>query len=364
MDKIILQKWLKSGYMDKHVFYETEAGTPQGGIISPVLANVTLDGLERCLREKYPARTATSRKAQVNLIRYADDFVITGRTRERLEEEVRPLVETFLRERGLELSAEKTTLTHIEDGFDFLGQTVRKYRGKLLIQPSKKNVKTFLANIRKVIKANRQATAFGLIAQLNPKIRGWANYHRHAASKRTFVRVDDALFRCLWQWAKRRHPNKRRRGIADKYFGSTEGRHWRFFGEAADEKGRLRRNWITLASSTPIRRHAKIKGAVNPYDPEWEVYLETRLGIQMGSSLKGRRKLSYLWRQQGGVCPVCQEKITHLTGWHNHHIVYRVNGGAETSENRVLLHPNCHSQVHAKGLSVMKPRPSRGVCQA
>jgi RNA-directed DNA polymerase len=364
MDKTILRKWLQSGYMDKHVFYETEAGTPQGGIVSPVLANLALDGLEKRLREHYPARTAKSRKAQVNLVRYADDFIITGRTKELLEEDVKPLVEQFMRERGLELSPEKTQITHIEDGFDFLGQNVRKYNGKLLIKPSKKNVKSFLANIRKVIKENKQATAYNLIRKLNPKIRGWANYHRHIASKKTLVRVDDALFKSLWQWAVRRHPKKDRRWIAEKYFGTTGSRNWRFFGEARDDEGQRVRNWLFHAATTPIKRHTKIKGEANPYDPEWEVYLEERLGVKMVGNLHGKRALYYLWVEQNGLCPVCNQKITQLTGWHNHHLVWRVMGGSDGVENRVLLHPHCHAQVHAQGLSVSKPRPPRGVGQA
>src|SRR6266571_8867529 len=151
-----------AGYIDKQVFYRTEEGTPQGRPISPALANLTLDGLERELHSRYPG-DRQSRKAKVNLIRFADDFVITGSSKEVLEHEVQPLVEQFLKERGLTLSGEKTLITHIEDGFDFLGQHVRKYNGKLIIKPSKKNVKAFLEGIRKVIKDNKQATAGNLI---------------------------------------------------------------------------------------------------------------------------------------------------------------------------------------------------------
>ena len=163
MDKVILQKWLKAGYMDKSVFYETEDGTPQGGIISPVLANMALDGLERRLLKKFRPNTHShkaggSKIKKVNVVRYADDFIITGISKELLEDEVKPLVIGFLRERGLELSDEKTTITHIKDGFDFLGQNARKYDGKYLTKPSKKNVKTFIAGIREVIKANKTAT--------------------------------------------------------------------------------------------------------------------------------------------------------------------------------------------------------------
>jgi len=199
MDRTILQKWLKSGYMDKHVLHETTEGTPQGGIISPALANCALDGLERLLQEKFPQqkrfKSLGGKTASVNFIRYADDFVITSKSKEILEGEVKPLVEQFLQKRGLELSPKKTVITHVEKGFDFLGQNVRRYpNGKLLIKPSKKNVKTFLGGIRKTIKAALGMSAADLIHKLNPKIRGCANYHRHVVSQRTFVRVDHEIF--------------------------------------------------------------------------------------------------------------------------------------------------------------------------
>ncbi len=164
MDRAILRKWLKAGYMEKQALPATEQGTPQGGFISPVLANLALDGLDRRLRERYPLRGKGSekgRKAGVHLIRYADDFIITGKSRDTLEDEVKPLVESFLRERGLELSAEKTKITHIEEGFDFLGQNVRRYsRGKLWIKPSKKNIHTFLEKVRSHVKSAQAEPAW------------------------------------------------------------------------------------------------------------------------------------------------------------------------------------------------------------
>ena len=212
MDREILKKWLKSGYLESHVFHPTEEGTPQGGIISPVLANLALDGMEKRLKEEFSRASLSTPRNKVNLIRYADDFVITGRSKELLETEVKPLIERFLRERGLELSQEKTIITHIDDGFDFLGQNVRKYGGKLLITPSKSNVASFLANLREIVKANQSATAGHLIRLLTPKIKGWAMYHRHICAKRTFIQVDAAFFDMLWRWAKRRHPNKGKPG--------------------------------------------------------------------------------------------------------------------------------------------------------
>src|ERR1700682_4541102 len=242
MDRVILQKWLKSGYMEKHVLHDPTDGTPQGGIISPALANCALDGLERLLQEKYSAgkrlKSLGGEKPCVNLVRYAGDFVITSKTKELLEGEIKPLVEQFLQERGLELSPTKTVITNVEQGFDFLGQNVRRYpNGKLLIKPSKKNVKTFLGGIRKTIRAALGMSAADVIHELNPKIRGWANYHRHVVSKRTYVRVDHEIFSSLWRWARRRHPNKNTRWRKQKYFALHRGHDWSFFGETCDADG-------------------------------------------------------------------------------------------------------------------------------
>jgi RNA-directed DNA polymerase len=364
MEKAILKKWLKAGFIDKHVLHATEEGTPQGGICSPVLANMTLDGLEGKLREKFPKRPRGSSKEKVNFVRFADDFIVTSKSKEVLEDEVKPLVEAFMRERGLELEPSKTIITHIEDGFDFLGQHLRKYEGKLLITPSKKNRHAFLEGIRKVVRENKQATVGNLIAQLNPKIRGWANYHRHVVSKETFSKVDHAIFCVLWRWAKRRHPKKPTKWIKKKYFTSIEGQNWVFHGEILGHKGTVQPIRLLKAKSVAIERHAKIQSDANPYDPAWETYFEKRLDVKMAQNLKGKRKLLYLWKLQGGLCPLCNQKITKLTGWHSHHIIWRSLGGKDDVVNRVLLHPNCHERLHRQGLTVTKPRPSRGVRKA
>jgi len=369
-DRAILQKWLKAGYMDKHVFHETTDGTPQGGIISPALANCALDGLERLLKEKFPIKrplpSLGGKLPCVNLIRYADDFIITGRTRELLEGEVKPLVEQFLQPRGLELSPMKTVITRVEQGFDFLGQNVRKYlNGKLLIKPSKKNVKTFLDGIRKTIKTSLGLSAADLIDGLNPKIRGWANYHRHAVSKRVFQRVDSAIFRSLWQWARRRHPEKPRSWLKKKYFGWQRLNRWCFFGESYDSEGSPRTVWLWLANRTPIKRHVKVKGEANPYDPAYETYFEKREGDYMADTFRGTRTLRFLWYLQRGLCPVCNLRITRLTGWRLHYRVPRVKGGSTDADNRVMLHPECHDRVHRQRLSLSPPRlPERGVRRA
>ena len=359
MDKAILRKWLKAGFLEKHIVHPTDAGAPQGGIASPVLANLTLDGLERRLREHFP-KPKTGYTAKVNFARYADDFIVTGISYEVLDAEVKPLVEQFMEERGLRLSPDKTVITHIDDGFDFLAQNVRKYKGKLIIKPSAKSIHTLLEKVRGIVKANKHLPPAHLIARLNPILRGWANYHAHVVSKVTFAKVDHAVFQLLWRWAKRRHPHKPPGWIKEKYFTTFKGRNWVFHGTTNDGEGILHHRLIRLAG-VPITRHTKIKGAANPYDPAWEIYFETRLGVKMGDDLKGRRTLLRLWKEQNGLCPVCHQRITTLTGWHNHHIVWRTHGGSDTTENRVLLHPNCHRQVHSQGLTVVKPRPATGV---
>jgi RNA-directed DNA polymerase len=365
MDKPILHKWLKAGFIEKDILKPTESGTPQGGPASPVLANLTLDGLEKKLREQYPKASNLSRRVKVNLVRYCDDFIITASSKELLETEVKPLVEAFLQERGLVLSPEKTRITQIEDGFDFLGQHIRRYQdGKILITPSKKNVEAVLAKIRGIIARNAQATAGNLIRQLNPIIQGWANYHRHVSSKQTFAKIDHAIFHALWQWAQRRHPNKPLRWIKEKYCTTVGGDNWVFQGTVEGKEGTPQPVSLLKASSVPIKRHTKIKGEANPYDPVWEEYFERRSDVKMEATLKGRRQLLTLYKEQEGICPLCRQKITEITEWHRHHIIGRAHGGKDLTENLVLLHPECHRQVHSLKLQVVKPRPEKGVNEA
>jgi RNA-directed DNA polymerase len=355
MEKALLKKWLKAGYMEQHILYPTEAGTPQGGIISPVLASMTLDGLERMLMQHFP-KVKTAKGALVNFVRYADDFLVTGRTKELLEHEVKPLIEEFLRERGLQLSAEKTLITHIEDGFDFLGQNVRKYqtgkRHKLLITPSKKNVKAFLEKVRAIMKANKALPAGKLIEKLNPMIRGWANYHQHVVSNKAFSSVDAMIYQAIRRWMNRRHRGKSEDWKTKKYFTAIQGDNWVFFGTVEEHT-----RYLIRATNVPIVRHVKIQGEANPYDPAWESYFEQRLDVHMAATLKGNHWLLTLWKEQGGLCPICHQKITKITGWHSHHLLWRSRGGSDRAENRVLLHPTCHQQVHSQGTPVTKPRP-------
>jgi RNA-directed DNA polymerase len=359
MNQVILNKWLKAGYIERSALHPTEEGVPQGGIVSPAIANLALDGLEKTLQKHYPKGTRRAKDAKVHFVRFADDWLITGSSKELLENEIKPLVEQFLHERGLELSREKTHITHIDNGFDFLGQNIRKYNGKLLIKPSRKSVERLLNRIRETIQVNQHVSAGLLIARLNPIIRGWAQYHRHVVSKDTFGKIDHAVFQAVWRWAKRRHPNKGKGWVKKKYFKTVDGRNWVFYGDLAGRELRL-----FLAASMPIKRHIKIRGPANPYDPEWEIYFEERLAMKMADDMTEHRQLLHLWVAQEGLCPICSQKITRKTGWHNHHITWRSKGGSDSADNRILLHPDCHRKVHSQHLHVEKPRPARGVSEA
>lgn len=347
-DKAILQKWLKAGFVENRQMFATEAGTPQGGIISPVLANMTLDGLQKLLSDHYGSRTTRrGRKNKVRLIRYADDFVVSATSKEILEE-AKGIIANFLKERGLTLSTEKTKIVHIEEGFDFLGWTVRKYDGKLLIKPSKKNVLTFKRKIRKLVKSNKTTKQENLIKLLNPVIRGWANYHRNQVAKETFQKVDHAIWQQLWKWAKRRHPNKSASWIKWKYFHTRKGRNWVFGTEIIQYKGK--KGWLELvnASDIPIKRHTIIKGEANPYDSVWINYFNKRRKLLMKEILEGKGLTKDLWWAQDGLCPVCNAYITDITGWQIHHIIPKVKGGTDKWQNLVLTHPNCHYQAHSQ----------------
>ena len=280
MEKRMLKKWLKAGFMEKNHrgaghFYPTKQGTPQGGIASPTLANMVLDGLEQQVRNcstlKDHGKGRKSTVDRINLVRYCDDFIVTAKSREILEEKVKPVIESFLKERGLSFSEEKTRILSISD-------------------------------------------------------------------------VDEFVYTKLVRWMNRKHPNKSWKWKIRKYFLTDDG--WRFHD--TDREGKAVRLFRT--QTVIIKRHVKVKGNANPYDPAWEIYFERRQEQKMQVRIKP--KLRLLYRRQQGKCPVCQTKITTDTGWHTHHIQEKHLGGKWTMNNLVLLHPNCHRQVHDQKRSV------------
>jgi RNA-directed DNA polymerase len=349
MDTRRLRQWLEAGFLEKHAWFATTEGTPQGGIISPVLANWTLDGLQRLLADRF-ANRPQSRSNKVHLVRYADDFLITGISKELLRDQVQPLVAHFLKGRGLELSHEKTQITQGEQGFDFLGQNVRRYRnGKVLTKPSTRSVQTFLAKIRETIKNSGSQTAGEMIQRMNQQIKGWTMYHRYAASKRTFSDVDNQIFLMLWRWCRRRHPKKSRKWIKTKYFRQDGHRHWVFTGVLRDHQGKAWPIQLMTASAVKILRYVKIQSAVNPYDPEWELYLEARWGWQLAQTQPGRSRIEFLWKVQEGRCVVCGQPLRIAEeDCQIHHRIWRSEGGPDTTDNLELLHANCHRQMHVQ----------------
>ena len=271
IDKRMLTQWLKAGFIEKQVLFPTTEGTPQGGVISPVLANLALDGLEQVLK-----RIRYSRPNKIHLIRYADDFIISGATKEVLEIDVKPVVVDFLRERGLSLSEEKTTITHIDKGFDFLGFNIRKYGEKLITKPSKEAVHSFLKRTRVLIRNRKTAEAYRLIGELNPKIRGWAYYYRHIVAKEAFNYVDDCIYRCIAKWAKRRHNNKNISWISNKYFHKKGFSNWVFFGTYINSNGDKKEDNLMKARNIPIIRHVKIRKDARLYNPAFKDYFAKR----------------------------------------------------------------------------------------
>ena len=269
MDARILRQWLEAGYLEKGRLFPTREGTPQGGIISPLLANLTLDGMEKAIRSRIRPR-----HDQVNFIRYADDFVVTARTKETLETMVKPAGVAFLAERGLELSEQKTTITHIQTGFNFLGQNVRKYRNKLVIKPAKEGLKARVQKTRECIKGCVGQTAQALINKLNPMIRGWANYHRYVCSAEAFWTAERIIQDQLYRWARRTHPHKSYGWLKRKYF-SVEDQ----YGFATRIRARTGENAVLRLYSiarTVLEWHLKVRGEANPYDPVYTEYFERR----------------------------------------------------------------------------------------
>lgn len=337
LDKKMIYQWLKAGIVFNNEYSSTQEGTPQGGIISPCLAGLALNGMGSLLYDKFMRNRKTIKRQTINnkvhTIFYADDFIVTGKSKEFLEHEILPVIKEFMNTRGLELSEEKTAITHIGNGFDFLGQNIRKYKGKVLIKPSKDNIKSFLYGIRELIRKRWTVKQEDMIGLLNPKIRGWCNYHRHVVSKKVFSYVDYQIYKALWKWCTRRHPKKSKYWIKNKYFKVIDRRNWVF---AAEKDGKMLE--LYRADSTRIVRHVKIQKEANPYAAEWQMYFEEREGVKMFYNMKGRTRLLGMWKKQGGKCLVCGNEINKASGWRLHY----------DGEKSTIIHPQCHEQIHSK----------------
>lgn len=282
MDKQILRKFLKAGFMENGERYPTEVGTCQGGIISPTLAVMALSGLEAKL---VSTRKRQRDKEKIKIFAYADDFVVTAASEQLLKDKVIPILMEALSEVGLELSDEKTRITPIRKGFDFLGFNIRKYRcGKLLIKPSKPNIKSFLDEIKSIIQSSGALSTDIVIHRLNQKIIGWTNYYRGAVSSKVFAMIDSEIFLALKRWGLKRHPNKGKQWIMNKYYTTVDGNNWRFHCTVKDKEGNKKTLYLKQAANTLIRRHKKIRAEANPFDPRFAEYFRERARERKASS--------------------------------------------------------------------------------
>ncbi|BAZ12347.1 RNA-directed DNA polymerase [Calothrix sp. NIES-4071] len=316
----LIKQWLKAGYVEAEIFNPTHSGTPQGGIISPLLANIALDGLDELLK-KYTKTTIKIRKSgkrkgqqekvkspMYGYIRYADDFLITATSEEDIKAVV-PIVEEWLKQRGLTLNQDKTSITHIEKGVNFLGFNLRQYRGKLLTKPQKEKVLAFLQKLRNWLKANISLPQDAVIAHLNQQLIGWANYYRTGVSKRIFSYVDHMVHKMLWTWATRRHPTKSKQWVKNKYFRTLGRRQWIFAAEAQDRRGKPKIESVIKISEIPIIRHVKVKETSSPDDPTLAEYWEKRRTSIGKTRWEKNSKYYKVAENQKWKCPICGENL-------------------------------------------------------
>ncbi len=367
----MIEKWLKSGYVEKSIFFKTNSGTPQGGIISPLLSNIALHGLEEKLgityiwykdkRQKNGGFWQT--KGNRIMVRYADDFVVLVETKEDAET-VKATLRKELISRGLELSEEKTRITHLSEGFDFLGWNFRRYtcknrrKGEItLIKPSKTNIQAFKDNLKEVFKELRGQNQATVIARLNPILRGWANYHRAVCSKEIFSKLDRFIYQKLLKWGKSLHSKKSHKWITNKYFGNfCQGRKdkWVFGYQVKDNDGKINNvRYLEKLAWTAIKRHTLVTYKNSPDDSSLKEYWEKRKSaneefraIQQLS--KGKNKIA---SNTDYRCRWCNE-ILGSEGYVNvqlHHVIPRRVGGLDSHKNLIYLHSECHRQVSLCG---------------
>jgi RNA-directed DNA polymerase len=353
----LIRQWLKAGYVEAEIFHPTAQGTPQGGIISPLLANIALDGMETLLSQfqrtvSYPThrdpRTTQRRKSrqkQYGFIRYADDFVVTARTRQEVEAIV-PIISQWLSQRGLALNPEKTQIVEVQRGFNFLGVTIRQFQGHCLPKPQKDKVLAFLREIRQWLKQHPTMTPEALIRHLNPKLKGWANYYRHWVSKDVFGYVDHELWSAIWNWCLRRHPNKSKRWVKRKYYRSTRQSGWTFSTLTTGRNGQQKCLQLYSLSRIPIQRHVKVKGTASPDDPALADYWKHRRTRYGKTFWDYGSKLTQVAKTQQWSCPVCGDHLFNGEELQMHHKHPVSQGGTDGITNLQLLHQACHKQVH------------------
>jgi RNA-directed DNA polymerase len=374
-----IRAWLKAGVMDSKQLFPTSEGTPQGGVISPLLANIALHGMEERIKQyadTFPRKSGLGKRdnrRSLSLIRYADDFVILHENLT-VVQRCKEIISEGLQGMGLELKPSKTRLAHTliqyeqeKPGFDFLGFTIQqfpvgKYHSKqgfkTIITPSKQKQKVHYEQIARVIEAHKAAPQAALISRLNPIIRGWANYYATVVSKEVFSDIDDLTYQKLSSWAKRRHPKKNGEWVSKRYWQSIDGDNWVF----ATRKEGLTPLRLINHADTPIVRHVKVKGESSPYDGNL-VYWSTR----MGNNPEMPTRVSKLLKKQKGKCTHCEMFFREDDVMEVDHIIPKSKGGKDEYKNLQLLHRHCHDTKTANngspgtksGCNSAEPKPTR-----
>lgn len=351
-----IQSWLKAGMVDQGVFAPTSRGTPQGGVISPLLMNVALHGLEAVVVHELTRRTRkSSRKVSPTVIRYADDFVVLDEELQTVEQ-ARDIISAWLKGMGLDLKPSKTRITHTLEsyqgriGFDFLGWTVRQFPAgkthtgtdrwgnalgfKTIITPSKEAVKRHIHDLKLLIRKKSHAPQGQLIKELNQVIHGWTNYYRCMVATKTFHHCRYILFHQLQSWARRRHPHKGMFWVSNKYWHVAEGKGWIFSDQ---------RSFLWEHDHTEVQRHIKVKGTASPYDGDL-LYWSQRL--KRHPMINGT--LGKLLQKQGGKCRWCGLLFQDQDIIEIDHLTPKSQGGGEILSNKCALHRHCHDQRHAQ----------------
>lgn len=360
--KSVIKAWLKAGYCEfpSTDVVETSAGTPQGGVISPLLANIALHGIEEILGIKTVSTTKHNYgKNLYSYVRYADDFIVLADSKEACENG-KSLLDAWLKTRGLEFAPEKVNISHLNEGFKFLGCLVRLYgksNPKLLIKPHPEKVTAFKKRLKGIWLKNKGCAPKVVITELNPIIRGWANYYKPFVSSDTFSELDHFMWHRCWRYAKRRHPQKSHKWIASRYFGKQEGpslNKWRFFG-LSDKDTKI---FLLKFSDFKISRHVIVKNNMNPDDRSqeaicyWEKRIANKQRLKWGK-YESRQKIA---KKQFHLCPVCFESLYNEEELHVHHMKPKNAGGKDTYSNLLIVHELCHRQIHSLNLSEIEVR--------
>jgi RNA-directed DNA polymerase len=347
----LIAQWLKAGYMEDAAVHPTTAGTPQGGVISPLLANIALHGMESALGIRRNSE-GTIRGSRT-LIRYADDFVIFCETQEDAQKTLEDL-QSFLCLRGLKLSEEKTRIVHLSEGFNFLGFNIRQYPTqnsptgwRLLIKPAKESVALFRKKLRHTFGQLHGSNVTCLIKTLNPQLRGWANYYRGVVSTDTFSKLEYYVFWKLRRWISKSHPNKSFSWRDRRYWANHPaypGSSWNFVDQ---DTGMV----LYRIGYTRIKRHVLIKGDASPDNPEFKDYFEQRAqrSIQIGDYAKAAQRII---RYQKAMCPNCHQSLFNGEDVHIHHKKPRSQGGTNNISNLVAVHLICHLQLHRQAVKI------------